>query len=462
MNVARILLVFLALIGFQVSNGQLITKKEAAGIDKILEESADKYKPKTYVFNNVSLLTMTDSVLLENQNVLVEGGRIKKIGKDVQQPDAIQIDGTGKFLMPGLTDMHVHLLNHHPLKNTWMLLLLLNGVTNVRDMLGESDKIALRNKINNNDVLAPNLYQAGPIINSAKDPYGLFVGASTPEEGRKIVIQHKQAGYDFIKVYDGLKKDVFEAIADEARKQSILVVGHIPAEVNVTDAIQAGQNSAEHLNGYKLWKDGKILLKEETYAGVTANSEMWNCPTLYNFSVEWSIENGQSILNDSELSGLLPHGTLDIWQKRLKDIPKEARESIARNGVNNTTLMKEIVFNLYKSNAKLITGTDAGSIPFLVPGYSLHEELRMMNEIGIPNYDVLKMTTSNAALSMQKDSDFGTVEEGKRADLLLLNSNPLTDIQNLKDKNGIMIRGIWLSREDIDQISNKIKSTFSN
>lgn len=445
----------------QVSNGQLISKKEAIGIDEILTEASKNHKPGSYIFNNVSLLTMTDSVLLRNQNVLIEGGIIKKIGKGVEQAGAIQIDGTGKYLMPGLTDMHIHLMNHHPLKNTWLLLLMLNGVTSVRDMLGEPDKLILRNEIKNNSVLAPNLYQAGPIINSVKDQYGLFVAAPTPEEGRKIVAQHKQAGYDFIKIYDGLKKDVFEAIADEARKQDILIVGHIPASVDVTSAIQAGQNSAEHLNGYKIWKDGKISLNGD-YASITANSSLWNCPTSYNFSVEWSIENGQAILKDPELDGLLPNGTREIWQKRLMNIPKDAKESIAANGLNNETLMKELVSSLYRSNAKLIAGTDAGSIPLLVPGYSLHKELSLMNEIGIPIYEVLKTTTCNAALSMRKNSEFGTVEEGKRADLLLLNSNPLTNIQNLKDKNGIMIRGIWLSKEDIDHITQKIKAAFSN
>lgn len=229
-----------------------------------------------------------------------------------------------------------------------------------------------------------------------------------------------------------------------------------------SEAIKAGQNSAEHLNGYKIWNQGKISLAEKNYAALTANSNLWNCPTLYNFSMEWSPDKAQSVLNNPEVKGMLPMGTIEIWQKRLKNIPKQAYESVNKNGADNISLVNEITLNLYKANAKLIAGTDASSIPFLVPGYALHEELRTFHEIGIPTYHVLKMTTCNAALSMNKEREFGTVEIGKRADLLLLNSNPLQNLNSLKDKSGMMIRGIWLSDGDLQKISDQIKTTFSN
>lgn len=454
--------ILVALIGFffaQTSIAQQITKKESAAIDKILTDASATHKPKKYLFKNVNVLTMTDSVVLRNYTVLIESGIIQKIEKDIDQPDVIQIDGTGKYLMPGLVDMHVHLMNHHQLKNTWILLQLLNGVTTVRDMLGEPDKLVLRDNIKNNKVLAPNLYQAGPIVSGTKDPYGLFMVASTAEEGRTLVIQHKKAGYDFIKVYDGLKKDVFAAIADEAHKQNILVVGHIPGDVS--EAIEAGQSSAEHLNGYKTWKQGVVSIIDPQHVSLTANSDLWNCPTLYNFSTEWSIETIEKILNDPSLMGLIPNGVRENWQKRLKDVPKQARETVVKNGPVNLAVMKELTLSLYKSNAKLIAGTDAGSIPFLVPGYALHEELRMLHETGIPIYDVLKMTTVYAAQAMQKESEFGTIEVGKRADLLLLDANPLTSLNNLKLKSGLMIRGIWLSAEDLQKLSTEIKAAFA-
>jgi imidazolonepropionase-like amidohydrolase len=450
----------ITLLFYLTASGQLISKKESTAIDNILTESSGQFKPKTYIIQNVSILTMTNSELIKNQSVLIENGIIQKIGTDIQNQNATIIDGTGKFLMPGLTDMHVHLYNNHPLKNTWMILLLINGVTNVRDMGGEPEKIVLKQKIIKNEILAPNLYQAGPIIDGKKDEYGLFAVALTPEQGRELVAQQKKSGYDFIKVYDGLRQEVYEAIMDEAKKQKIDVVGHVPNTIAVSKAIESGQKSIEHLIGYKTWKNWQVSPIEEDYAAKTASSETWNCPTFYNLALNGSIEMGKSVITDAKLSELLPDGLIKIWGKRMDGISKEAMEMIERNGANNTEVMRTIVLNLYKSNSRLIAGTDAGNLPFLVPGHSLHQELRLMTESGIPTYEVLKMTTINAALAMNKDTEFGSVEVGKRADLLLLNSNPLDNIENLQNRSGLMIRGIWLSEEEIKIITDKIKLAF--
>lgn len=230
----------IAFLVYLTASGQLISKKESAAIDNILTQSSGQFKPKTYIIQNVSILTMKNSELIENQSVLIENGTIQEIGSDIQNQNATIIDGTGKFLMPGLTDMHVHLFDRrpgdrqpHPLKNTWMMLLLINGVTSVRDMCGEPGKLQLRDKIRRNEILAPNLYQSGPIINGVKDNSGLFAYASSPEQGREIVIGQKKLGYDFIKVYDGLTKEVYEAIADEAQKQGMLVDGHLPDQITL-------------------------------------------------------------------------------------------------------------------------------------------------------------------------------------------------------------------------------------
>lgn len=442
--------------------GQLISKKESVAIDNILNEASRIHKPKRYIIQNVNILTMADSGLIKNQSVLVENGIIQNIGTDIPNTNAIIINGAGKFLMPGLTDMHVHLYNNHPLKKTWLLLLLINGVTSVRDMGGETEKLTLKKLIIKNEILASNLYQAGPIIDGKKDEYGLFAVALTPDQGRELVVQQKKSGFDFIKVYDGLKQEIYEAIMDEAKKQKIDVVGHVPHAVSISTAIALGQKSIEHLTGYKTWKEGKTFPINEDYAAITASSETWNCPTLYNLALNGSIEMGKAVLTDPKLFGLLPNSLIKIWDKRINGISKEATEMIRKHGASNTDVMKEMVLNLYRSNAKLVAGTDAGSIPFIVPGYSLHQELKLMVESGIPIYEVLRMTTVNAALSMNKQTEFGTVEIGKRADLLLLDSNPLDNIDNLQNKRGMMIRGIWLSDEELEKITIKIKSAFAN
>lgn len=442
------------------ASGQLISKKESAAIGKILTESSGQFKPKTYIIQNVSILTMKDSELIKSQSVLIENGIIQKIGTDIQNQNAMIIDGTGKFLMPGLTDMHVHLFEWHPLKNTWMLLLLINGVTSVRDMCGEPGKLQLRDKIKRNEILAPNFYQSGPIINGVKDN-GLFAHASSPEQGREIVTGQKKLGYDFIKVYDGLTKEVYEAIADEAQKQGMLMDGHLPDQITLEDAIKSKHNSVEHLNGYFEWKDHQVSINApDNYASLTANSGLWNCPTLYNHYMQGSRKGVAEMFSYAETSGLVPSAWTEMWKKRISNNSKETMEIVDKFGESNFETLKKFVLNLYNLKAKLIAGTDAGNLPLLIPGYSLHQELKIMSEIGIPTYEVLKMTTINAALAMNKETEFGTVEVGKRADLLLLNSNPLNKIENLQDKSGLMIRGIWLSDEEIKKMTDKVKLAF--
>ena len=406
---------------------------------------------------------MRDAELIKNQSVLIENGVIQKIGENIQIPNATIIDGTGKFLMPGLTDMHVHLFDKHPLKNTWMILLLINGVTSVRDMCGEPGKLSIKEKISKNEILGPNLYQSGPIIDGVKDNVGLFSFATTPVQGREIVLNQKKSGYDFIKVYDGLSKEVYSAIADEAQKQGMLVDGHLPDKITLEDAIKSQHNTIEHLTGYFEWKDRQVSVEAlENNIALTANSTLWNCPTLYNHFMNWSGKEAAEMMSYSDQSGLLPKDLSGMWKKRLGNISKEVMGMVDKYGPGNMDAWKKIVLSLYHANAKLIAGTDAGNLPFLIPGYSLHEELKILNEIGIPIYEVLKMTTINASLAMKKDSEFGTVEVGKRADLLLLNANPLDTIDNLQNKSGVIVRGVWLSHEDIKGITEKVKLVFGN
>lgn len=453
-----------AILLLQLSaTGQIISKKESEAIHTLLTQASAQYQAKTYLIQNVSVLTMKDSVILKNQDVLVENGFIQAIYPDIQASQAQVIDGTGKYLTPGLTDMHVHLFDRHPMRETWMLLLLVHGITSMRDMCGEPGKLLLRDQIRKNEVLAPTLYQAGPILNGVKDNSGLFWHAATPELGRSSVIAQKESGYDFIKVYDDLSPDVYRAIAEEAQKQDLPVVGHLPRQFKLEDALSLNHRSIEHLTGYFEWKDNQILLSAPfDYDGRTANTSTWNCPTLYNHFMNGSREGVTEMMGYAETSGLLPNGLVEIWNKRLNTNSKAVTELIDTYGASNFETLREIVSNLYKSNANLIAGTDSGNLPFLIPGYSLHQELRILNELGIPPYDVLKMATINAAMALNQETEMGTVEVGKRADLLLLNANPLDNLAHLNTKNGMMIRGIWLSEQDIKMLSEGIKSAFAD
>jgi len=438
-----------------------MSKKESLAIDELLMELSEKHKPKTYLIKNVNLLTMLDSTIIENQDVLIGNGLIKQIESDINYEQAIVIDGKDKYIIPGLTDMHIHLFDQHQMKNTWILLLLLNGVTTVRDMAGEPNKLMLRDKINNNELLAPNIYQAGPIINGLPNP-PIAVLATTPEEGREQVRSQKELGYDFIKVYDDLDTATYWAIIDEAKKQEILVTGHLPKKIKIEDALNK-QITIEHLRGYFGWKNKEAdYLTAENYAETTAKSTTWNCPTLYQLLLNWDKAMGLKLLNDETIISLLPNKLLNKWETMLSRNTATKEVLLQRYGKENSALFNEIVRKLYDAKAKLIAGTDAGSIPFLIPGISLHEELMALSNVGVSPYDALKMATISAASAMGKEKIFGSIAIGKRADLLLLDENPLESIYHLSKRKGMMVRGIWLSEDELVQIRNKIKKVFGN
>ena len=170
------------------------------------------------------------------------------------------------------------------------------------------------------------------------------------------------------------------------------------------------------------------------------------------------MEEAKKILAD--LNPFIPDRLLAKWESMLNQNVEAKQRMVTQFGVANRQVFTKIVLGLYESKAKLIAGTDAGSLPLMVPGFALHKELALLHEAGIPVYDVLKMTTINAALAMEKETEFGTLEVGKRADLILLESNPLLSIENLQKRSGLMMRGIWLSKNELERIEKEIKEVF--
>ena len=448
------------LLSCHAAIGQLIRKKESTAINELLASLSSEHKPDNYLIKNVNVLTMVDTVILKNRDVLVVDGSIQDLGEHLNpSQEYTVVDGTGRYLMPGLTDMHIHLFHHHPMKNTWGLLMLINGVTSVRDMAGEPEKVPFREQINRNEVLFPTIYQAGPLVNGKDNQFGVAL-ATTPEEGRKLVRAHKKMGYDFIKVYDDLTLATYQAIADEAEKEDIQVVGHVPHAVPLSEALQY-QASIEHLTGYKGWRDRVEVYQsaDDDYPQQTANSTTWNCPTFYNLMINWGGKaEAEKTLN--ELEPYLPEKLMEKWRSMMNQNVEAKTRMLAQFGVANREVFTGLVRGLYHGQANLIAGTDAGNLPLMVPGFAHHKELSLLHEAGIPIFEVLKMTTINAALAMEKEAEFGTIEVGKRADLLLLESNPLASIDHLQQQSGLMIRGIWLPKSELQRIENEVQRIF--
>ena len=454
----RLLLILFYFLVVHGLHSQPINKKIAASIGKIMEEASEAHQPADYLIRNTNVLTMIDGPELRTgQDVLIQAGKIVSMGSGIDNSDATIIDGSGKYLMPGLTDMHVHMFEFFRTQDTWMLLFLINGVTTVRDMDGEPGKINLRDDISKNRILGPNLYQSGKIVNGREAPSIAFAG--TEEDGRRIVKEHKATGYDFIKVYDHLSAEVYNAIIEEAAVQQIPVVGHVPDAVNLSEAL-GRQHSIEHLTGFIEWAGPKLLLTAgDDYGKKTSASGTWICPTLSTHITNWSLDELENMRADQALLEYLPPSYRKKRSAILGDEDPKKYELVGNYGPANISMIHSIFMDLHNSGAGIVSGTDCGSI-IIVPGFSLHEELRMMREAGMPLFDVLKTTTINAAKALGKADEFGTVEVGKRADLLLLEANPLDSIENLKTIQGVMVRGTWLPEADLENISSRIRQTF--
>jgi imidazolonepropionase-like amidohydrolase len=426
---------------------------------------------RVIAFVGVSVVPLDKERVVENQTVVVRDGRIVEIGptgKTKVPAGATQVDGRGKFLMPGLADMHAHLFpgdgTANDLAAQQLILYLANGVTTVRNMIGAPAHVALRDRVKEGKVLGPTIITAGPPL-TGKD-------AVSPEVAERIVVSQKQAGYDLLKVHEGLKPEVYEAIAAAARKSGIPFAGHVTASVGLNRALAARQASIEHLDGYlqALVPEnspvppppsqvvlGPVLEQIDerrlpALARATREAGVYNTPTLALFKIVVSPD------DPSEFSK---------WPE-LRYVPAKMREGFAKQkgGINAggipeverkryLELRDHTVKALYDAGAKLLVGPDSPQL-FLVPGFGTHREMAALAEAGLTPYAVLQAATRNAAEYLGTSSEVGTVDVGKRADLVLLDANPLQSVANTSRIAGVLVRGRWLPKSEIDKMLDEI------
>lgn len=413
-------------------------------------------------FVNVNVIPMDSERVLNNQTVITFGNLIITMGsvEDVQIPEnAKSIEGKGKFLMPGLADMHTH---------SWgedFIPFIANGVTTIRNMGSWQFHLDLRQKVISGEVLGPTMYLAGPPIDGPSLYESDYLVIDDPLKAVKLVVEQKVAGYDFIKVLSQLSPKVFEAIDSTAQAHNIPMIGHPPFQVDFEKVLNSGMSSIEHLEGYNmaLMSDDAPILdnyarsswlmpwkyfdesKLQELAKKTAKAGIWNCPTLV------IILNGrihpselEEKLKNPNLRYIVPN-ILEYWRER-EYLEEEA--IIARE---TDRYRKKTVKALHDAGAKLLLGTDTQQF-FTLPGFSLHEELEHFVDAGLSPYEAIKAGTTNAAEFLQGSNEFGKVEVGFRADLILLHSNPLNDVRNATDRMGVMLRGKWFYEYELKQM----------
>ena len=409
-------------------------------------ETTSQQASSVTAFVNVDVIPMDDNRVLQNQTVVVSRGRIIDLGpasRVVVPGDATRINGTGKFLMPGLAEMHGHTPSGE-FAETVMFLYLANGVTTVRGMLGQDGHLALKAQTNSGDMIGPTLYLAGPSFNGPS--------IRSPEQAAQRVRNQHAEGWDLLKIHPGLTLAEYEAMALTAAEVGIRFGGHVPEDVGLIRAIQLGQQTFDHLDGYLQYVSGDVGPIDQTRLAeavrLTKDANAWVVPTM----VLW--ERGIIGLGDvDELRAspdlvYWPSRQVDGWANRMEGVQQRADfdlEMALSHARNRRIVLKA----LSDAGVGILMGTDSPQI-FSVPGFSLHREMEAMAEAGMSPYEILKSGTKNVGEYFQGQDTFGTVAVGRRADLILLDVNPLVDIRNVRRQVGVMVRGRWLPQDEID------------
>jgi imidazolonepropionase-like amidohydrolase len=419
-------------------------------------------KTESVAFTNVSVVPMDSNRILADHTVIVASDRIMAMGSTATTPvpdGAVRIDGRGKYLMPGLAEMHGHIPPPTAPKDFTddvLFLYVANGVTTVRGMQGAPGQLELRETVKRGALVGPTLYLAGPSFNGNT--------VRTPEEAASRVRQQKAEGWDLLKVLGGLNVDVYNAMARTAKEVGIRFGGHVPSEVGVTHALAMGQETVDHIDGYAERLNGLTEpVDEKALEDLVVRTRKAGAsivPTL----VVWETLRGpvtlQSRTTFPELR-YMPRGTVEQWTKSLENRlnSPQFKPIEAKQYIDNRLRILEA---LHAGGVGILLGSDAPQ-QFNVPGFSIHREMRRMTDAGMSTYDIIKSGTASVGYHFKSNDDFGTVAVGKRADLILVEGNPLEDLANIERRGGVMVRGRGLPRSEIqprlDQLATRYGPT---
>jgi imidazolonepropionase-like amidohydrolase len=430
-------------------------------------------KQNKTAFVSVNVVTMLDNTIQENKTVLVEDGIIKSIDDPTQfkmPEDVFIVDGTNKYLMPGLIDMHVHLGDN----KDDLLLFLVNGVTTIRNMWGYEhfrlinwlmgtrvfDHLALRDNINNGIVSGPTLFTAGPMI-EGEDPFFpryMVQRVKSTRCAEDIVQKQADQGYDLIKFYSTVSKEVFHALVSTAKKKRISIAGHVPDKVDLKNAINANVTSLEHLLGFFNPYNPDLAVKENEIhelVQLSAENTVYHCPTLIASERICNSEAQEKYEGEPEMQ-YVPKRVKRGMRFLLKSSADLFRKKGLKPNHEYLPFLFRIVQEFKRQGAPLLLGTDKGT-PYVVAGFSVHRELQLLHDAGLTPFEALEAGTINAAKCLHKEAVIGTIGVGKRADLLLVEENPLIDLETIKTHCGIMVKGEWLSRDKCNEFLAELK-----
>lgn len=418
-------------------------------------------EPPTVAFINVNLISMTREQLLTGQSVIVRDGKVIETGPSnrVKVPtDALKIDCRGKYLIPGLADMHIHLEFDQKDNEALLKLFLANGITTVLNLFGSSLHLKLREQVAKGETRGPTIYTSGPFINEPVQ--------KTTEDVERAVMEQKKAGYDFLKIAELPSRPVYHHLLEVARREHMRVIGHAQRKLGMMTVLEEKQetiaHAEEYLHAYLGFKrnyptellETAIMIREISDA--TSRAGTWVIPTLTVYKgIGLQVEDIDVVLARAEMR-YVPARVKRGWIPENNIYVRQFKKETASTFKSRYALLAKLVKGLKDARVRLLAGTDTPA-PSVVPGFSIHDELRDLVAAGLTPYEALKTATVNAAEFLQR-ADAGTVDAGKRADLILLDANPLVDIANTSRISGVMAGGRWMSKSDLQKMMDEVSA----
>ena len=440
---------------------------------------AARVNAQTLTITHATVVNTVTGALQPDTTVTIEGNRIQQVvpSKSAGAPKGTVVDAHGQYLIPGLWDMHTHVFFGSTAKDGDDLilpLLLANGITGVRDMGSALDPVLhARNEIAAHREMGPRMIVSGPMLDGPKSTYKAAIAISTPDDGRKAVDMLKARGADFVKVQSGVPREAYFAIADEAKKIGIPFEGHVPDAIRASEAVAAGQRTFEHLIGIfeaSSPDETKYLAGKKTVGmfldtydpkleaniiSLLAAKQVWQCPTLYWERGQWLVD-AIDYTKDPDLA-YAGKTWVTKWPRSQKSImqtldtdPLPVREKFVEHELG-------IVRRLHAANVPFLAGTDTPAGVDVIPGISLHLELQRFVAAGFAPLEALQTATLNPAKFYGRTKDFGTVEQGRIADLVLLRENPLTNIANTRTVTAVIADGRYISQKQLNEMKTKLR-----
>ncbi|HEV3445251.1 MAG TPA: amidohydrolase family protein [Gemmataceae bacterium] len=444
--------------------------------------------PKALVLTGVTVIDATGTPAQADMTLVIEGGRIRAVGRTagITVPDGARVvNAAGKFLIPGLWDMHVHWYDEPSLP-----LFTANGVTGIRLMCGFPRHLSWRKRFAGGELLGPRLVLAGPIVDGPDPVWPDSLRAADANEGREAVRAIKTQGYDCVKVYNLLPRSAYFGIADKTKKLRFPLVGHVPFAVTAAEASDAGQKTIEHLSAVSLACSSReeelrrglnrlaqehgepggtgALLRLEVQAADSydaAKAEAlfarlirngtWDVPTLAVRQAHARLAN-RSMVADA-WSRYVPSSLKNRWDNRRAATYKNLGAQDLANFKRSFPQQLELVREMHRAGVRLLAGTDTGALDCLA-GFALHDELQLLVRAGLTPMEALQSATSNPARCLNRLDELGTVERGKLADLVLLDANPLDDIRNTTKIHAVIANGRLLTQADLRHLLTEVEA----